>query len=144
MLSRDPTEFLAGCSEQVRQMYEYWKDKCAGRAMPQRSDIDPLDIARHLPNITLVDVVADARRYVYRVAGTREVDARGADSTGQSVLDRFSAARRAPRSSGTTGSAANAARCFATAALSRRRAAAPDARPCSCPCPPTERRSRMS
>lgn len=89
MLSSDPAEFLASCTEQVRQVYEYWKNKCAGSAMPQRRDIDPLDIPRHLPNITLVDVVPDARRYVYRVVGTREVDARGADPTGHSVLDRY-------------------------------------------------------
>lgn len=89
MLSSDPAEFLARCAEQVRQVYQYWKDKCAGRTMPQRRDVDPLDIARHLPNITLVDVVPDTRRYVYRVVGTREVDARGADPTGHSVLDSY-------------------------------------------------------
>ena len=58
--------------------------------MPARSDIDPVEISpRLLPNICLVDVVADERRYVYRLVGTGEVEVRGQDPTGKSVLEGF-------------------------------------------------------
>jgi hypothetical protein len=37
----------------------------------------------------IVDVVADSRRYVYRLVGTREVEARGRDPTGRVVGEAF-------------------------------------------------------
>jgi hypothetical protein len=37
----------------------------------------------------LVDVVSDERRYVYRLVGTADVEVRGFDPTGKSVLDGF-------------------------------------------------------
>lgn len=42
-----------------------------------------------LPGICLVDVVQDARRYVYRLVGTGEVEVRGHDPTGKSVKEGF-------------------------------------------------------
>jgi len=57
--------------------------------MPRRADIDPLDLVRYLPALMIVDVVADERRYVYRLVGTREVDARGRDPTGRPVAEAF-------------------------------------------------------
>ena len=52
-----------------------------------RSDIDPITIPRPaLPGISLIDVVQDHRRYVYRLVGTGEVEVRGNDPTGKSVL----------------------------------------------------------
>jgi hypothetical protein len=58
--------------------------------MPTRSDIDPLDMPRGLlPAISLVDVVSDDRRYVYRLVGTEDVAVRGKDPTGQSVIEGF-------------------------------------------------------
>ena len=58
--------------------------------MPARSDVDPVDMPRRLLRfINLVDVVADERRYVYRLVGTADVEVRGRDPTGKSVLDGF-------------------------------------------------------
>ena len=73
----------------VRNGHAYWQEKCAGRRMPSRSDIDPSEIKQYLPHITLVDVVDDERRYVYRLVGTKEVELRGYDPTGRSVTDAF-------------------------------------------------------
>jgi hypothetical protein len=71
-------------------MYDYWHWKRAGRSMPARSDIDPIDMPRRLlPFINLVDAVADDRRYVYRLVGTADVEIRGNDPTGKSVKDGF-------------------------------------------------------
>jgi len=57
--------------------------------MPSRADIDPIELRPYLPGIILIDVVEDARRYVYRLVGTREVAMRGKDPTGQSMIEGF-------------------------------------------------------
>lgn len=88
MAIEDPV-WLARASPAVKAMYAYWKSKCQGDRLPRRADIDPLDFPRLLPYITLVEVVADERRYVYRLVGTKEVEVRGRDPTGKSVLDGF-------------------------------------------------------
>jgi len=70
-------------------LYRYWDAKRGSRQMPRRSDIDPLDLVPFLPRLMIVDVVDDERRYVYRLVGTREVDARGRDPTGRPVGEAF-------------------------------------------------------
>jgi hypothetical protein len=62
--------------------------------MPRRADIDPTEIVAFLPSVMLVDVVPDDRRYVYRLVGTREVQARGRDPTGRVVGEAFLGASR--------------------------------------------------
>ena len=73
----------------VLAVCRYWEEKRGDRMMPSRADIDPLELKRYLPGIILIDVVADRRRYVYRLVGTREVAMRGKDPTGQSMIDGF-------------------------------------------------------
>jgi hypothetical protein len=85
---QDP-DFIATCHERVRDIYYYWDEKRAGRAMPRRSDLDPLEFPRLLPDIGLVDVVPDDRRYVYRLIGTNEALMRGRDPTGLAVKDAY-------------------------------------------------------
>ena len=70
-------------------LYRYWDAKRGGRKMPRRSDIDPAELVPFLPRVMIVDVVDDERRYVYRLVGTREVDARGRDPTGRPVGEAF-------------------------------------------------------
>jgi hypothetical protein len=69
--------------------YRYWDGKRRGRRMPSRADIDPAEIVPFLPGVMLVDAVGDARRFVYRLVGTREVAMRGRDPTGKSVGEGF-------------------------------------------------------
>jgi hypothetical protein len=83
-------DFPTSCHPDTVAMYEYWQGKCGVRSMPARSDIDPVDMPpRLLPFINLVDVVDDERRYVYRLVGSGDVEVRGQDPTGKSVLDGF-------------------------------------------------------
>ena len=73
-----------------RLLYAYWQGKRGNRSMPRRADLDPTEIPPHLlPGITLVDVVPDPRRYVYRLVGTMEVEVRGHDPTGKSVGEAY-------------------------------------------------------
>lgn len=83
-------EFPETCHPDTITMYKYWQSKCGDRTMPARSDIDPVEMPRRLlPGICIVDVVADERRYVYRLVGTGDVEVRGNDPTGKSVLEGF-------------------------------------------------------
>jgi hypothetical protein len=83
-------EFPPTCRPETVLLYNYWRSKCNGRAMPRRADLDPVEIpARLLPCISLIDVVPDARRYVYRLVGTADVQVRGHDPTGRSVAEGF-------------------------------------------------------
>jgi hypothetical protein len=83
-------EFPETCHPDTIIMYKYWQSKCGNRSMPTRADIDPVDMPRQLlPGICIVDVVADDRRYVYRLVGTGDAEVRGNDPTGKSVLEGF-------------------------------------------------------
>jgi hypothetical protein len=80
------------CHPNVLKMLAYWESKLNGRSMPRRSDIDPAEMVGLLPNVMIIDVVADERRFVYRLVGTGEVQLRGHDPTGKSVRDGYFAA----------------------------------------------------
>ncbi len=80
---------LAECHSSVRALHGYWQAKRGARAMPSRADIDPTELKQFLPHLILIDVVADPRRYIYRLVGTHEVDMRGMDPTGKAVKDAF-------------------------------------------------------
>jgi hypothetical protein len=86
----DNPEWLASASERIRVMYAYWRAKCRGNSPPRRADIDPTELPPNfLPHITIVEAVPDERRYVYRLVGTLEVEIRGKDPTGKSVVEAF-------------------------------------------------------
>jgi hypothetical protein len=66
----------------VEQAYLYWRDKAAGRAMPRRADIDPIEIPKLLPDVMLVERAEDGR-YRYRLIGTENTRAHGVNATGR-------------------------------------------------------------
>jgi hypothetical protein len=82
-------QFLELCSPPLAEVFHYWNGKRGERAMPLRSDIEPADIARHLPGIILVEVKRGPLDFVYRLVGTREVAARGNDPTGKRVAENW-------------------------------------------------------
>jgi hypothetical protein len=83
-------QFPKTCHPVTIAIYEYWLRKCGDRRMPARSDIDPTEMAPNwLPGICIVEAVRDERRYVYRLVGTGEVEVRGQDPTGKSVIQAF-------------------------------------------------------
>ena len=78
----------------LEPLFRYWDRKRGARRMPRRADIDPTEMIPFLPSVMLVDVVPDDRRYIYRLVGTREVQARGRDPTGHAVGEAFLGASR--------------------------------------------------
>jgi hypothetical protein len=90
-------EFPPTCHPTTVALYEYWLEACGDRRMPMRSDIGPTKMPRRvLPGIPIVEVVEDNRRYVDRLVGTGEVEVRGNDPTGKSVLEGFFAPSAEP------------------------------------------------
>ena len=55
-----------------KELYDYWMGLRGGRAMPKRSEIDPVAIPRVLPNLALVDLEGEgeAMRLRVRLLGT--------------------------------------------------------------------------
>jgi hypothetical protein len=89
---QDVADAFRGLPGDLRTMFDYWHSKSAGRAMPARSDIDPMEIKPLLPSLILVDVVYDAANkpdFVYRLVGTREVEVRGENPTGRRVAEAY-------------------------------------------------------
>jgi len=62
--------------------YDYWRRIAAGRAMPSRRDLDPVDIPRLLPHVMLVEVHGPGR-YRYRLIGTANAQEHGLNATGR-------------------------------------------------------------
>jgi len=68
----------------VRRMHEYWLAKRAGRPMPSRSDIDPIEVPDCVGNLCLVEVTNDVpRRFRFRIDGTNLAVLSGFDLTGK-------------------------------------------------------------
>lgn len=107
----DPT---AVGNERLRRLLAYWESRRAGRAMPRRGDIDPVDFAYLLGNITLVEVHADPRTYRWRLVGTWWREKFGVEATGMWIDEwPFEKQRAAVRTAYDRVVAARAPRVFA-------------------------------
>lgn len=77
-------EFLdAPTHPSVVALNDYWNEKRAGRAMPDRRDISPAHIVPFLPNILLSEVVDGGRDFRLRIFGTSLVALIGKEMTGK-------------------------------------------------------------
>ncbi len=68
--------------DRLRRLLDYWESRRAGRTMPARRDIDPVEIGYALGYILLVEVHHDPLRFRYRLVGTRTPRRHGLDLTG--------------------------------------------------------------
>jgi hypothetical protein len=74
--------------DRIRDAHAYWCRIAAGRAMPRRADLDPLDIPKLLPHVMLVEVHRSDPgpvRYRYRLIGTANAQEQGTNATGRFV-----------------------------------------------------------
>ena len=72
------------------ELLAYWSSKRGTRLMPSRRDLDPIDIPKLLPFVSLTDIVPGApieQRYRVRLFGTKLVDIHEGDWTGRSFFD---------------------------------------------------------
>lgn len=70
--------------ETLRALYGYWAGKRAGRALPDRADIDPIEMKPWLGNLMLVERIDDGD-YLYRLYGSTFVNQFKVDMTGKRV-----------------------------------------------------------
>lgn len=62
----------------------YWVAKSSSRQMPDRQDIDPLEIPTHvLPHISLIEPCGPRNRFRYRLCGTEVAGRFESDPTGK-------------------------------------------------------------
>ncbi len=54
-----------------RHFFDYWLERANGRPMPNRSDICPTEIPRHLPLVSLIEIESDPLNFRFRLAGTQ-------------------------------------------------------------------------
>ena len=81
--------FLSDCHELIAEIYSIWLTWGDAGKLPSRSDFDPIDLVKFLPNVCLVDVDYQNRDFIYRLLGTAAVEFRRSDPTGLSVKDNF-------------------------------------------------------
>lgn len=78
-----------------RRLYDYWREKAAGRAAPGRADVDPLDLPELLANLWLMDVLEHPTDFRIRLAGTAIRTIVGRDITGLMFDEVFTGAEGA-------------------------------------------------
>jgi len=54
-----------------RHFFDYWLERANGRPMPNRSDICPTEIPRHLPLVSLIEIESEPLNFRFRLAGTQ-------------------------------------------------------------------------
>ena len=69
------------------EMFAYWASRRQGGQLPGRAAIHPQHFKRHLPTISLIDVVLDPRDYRLRLAGTGLYSVYGREITGRTLED---------------------------------------------------------
>ena len=70
-------------SNSLLEIRNYWMALKQGRPMPLKEELNPASIARHLPNVALVDVFHNPLRFKYRLLGTRITELAGRNATGK-------------------------------------------------------------
>lgn len=71
----------------VLEILNYWYAKRGDRRMPTPADIDPIDFARYMPNLMMLQVEYEPFRLTYRLIGEKVAHTHGANYRGRSVLD---------------------------------------------------------
>lgn len=66
----------------LKELLAYWEGKRAGRPMPARTDIDPVEIPALLPHVILVDTAERLEDFRYRLFGTEACRGFAHDRTG--------------------------------------------------------------
>jgi hypothetical protein len=71
------------------EMFAYWASRREDGRLPGRAAIHPQHFKRHLPTISLIDVLSEPRDYRLRLAGTGLYGVYGREITGRTLDDVF-------------------------------------------------------
>ena len=72
---------------ELRHFFDYWVGLADGRKMPDRKDVNPASIPRHLPHVSLIDIETDPLNFRYRLAGSQLRDVYQKEVTGMSLRE---------------------------------------------------------
>jgi hypothetical protein len=76
------------------EIFSYWASRREGQRLPGRLSIRPDDFKRHLPSVSLIDVIRDnetgAKAYRQRLAGTGLYSVYGQEITGRTLEEVYS------------------------------------------------------
>lgn len=71
-------------TREVQEGYSYWVSKCVDGRLPSRHDINPLEIARLMPHVAILDVRHEPELdFFYRLQGTYIVEHLYSDHSGK-------------------------------------------------------------
>lgn len=82
--------------QEQTKLLEYWLARRGSRRMPARADLDPIDLAKLLANLMLIDVIGPPLRFRYRLVGTRVVQASGNEDRTGHFFEEYEFYRRYP------------------------------------------------
>jgi hypothetical protein len=85
----DRIERLMPVHPASEELAAYWRKKAAGAALPRRDDIVAAEIPRLLPHLAVLDPVAGAGDWSYRLVGTALSRRYGYDWTGKRLTEVF-------------------------------------------------------
>lgn len=82
----------AAAARAHEELFAYWASLRAQGRLPSRCDIDPGRFTRHLPTVSLIDVLGEPLDFRMRLAGTGLYGVYGREITGRGLGDIYSAA----------------------------------------------------
>jgi len=74
---------LESYNPRLARLHDYWIGKCAGRKLPSRADIDPLEMREWLGNLLLAEFFGGVENYRVRIDGSNLIGPGGKDRTGK-------------------------------------------------------------
>ena len=74
------------------EIFTYWASRRQGARLPSRASIHPSHFKRHLPTVSLIDVVQNPRDYRLRLAGTGLYSVYGREITGRTLDEVYNVA----------------------------------------------------
>jgi hypothetical protein len=74
------------------ELFAYWASLRQGSRLPGRLSLDPGDIKRHLPTVSLIDVDREPMQFRLRLAGTGLYGVYGREITGKTLAEVYNSA----------------------------------------------------
>jgi len=77
------------CDDLIVAIVEYWQSLIRDDVLPDRGDLDPIDIPQFLPGIALIDVERNPWRFRFRLLGDELIFHHGVNLTGEWLDEAF-------------------------------------------------------
>ena len=71
----------------LHSLYRDWDARRCGRSFPARADFDPLELRYILGNLSLIDVLRNPLRFVFRLHASINAARLGTDMTGKELAE---------------------------------------------------------